>query len=100
MAVFKRTYKGKDGKGKKKWYIDYVVDGKRKWKSVGEVGVVSKADAKKLLALRKTEILQGKFNAPKPKIIPTFSEFAKEYLEFTPQRWSESLCPKGLTRID
>jgi integrase len=46
------------------------------------VGEVSKEDTKKLLALRKTEILQGKFDAPKPKAIPTFSEFAKEYIEF------------------
>jgi hypothetical protein len=46
------------------------------------VWVVSKEDAKKLLALRKTEFLQGKFNAPKPKIIPTLSDFAKEYIEF------------------
>src|SRR3990172_4946069 len=81
MGVFRRTIKGKDGK-KEYWYIDYVLDAKRKWESVGQVGRVSKEHAKKLLALRKTEILQGKFNAPKPKTIPTLSEFAKEYLEF------------------
>ncbi|HEX3034668.1 MAG TPA: tyrosine-type recombinase/integrase [Thermodesulfobacteriota bacterium] len=81
MGMFRRIIKRKDGKKSEYWYIDYFYEGKRKWESVGEVGVVSKADAKKLLALRKTEILQGKFNAPKPKIIPTLSEFAKEYLE-------------------
>jgi site-specific recombinase XerD len=59
-----------------------VLDGERKWESVGAVGEISKEQAKKLIALRKTEILQGKFNAPKPKEVPTFSEFAKEYLEF------------------
>ncbi len=79
MGVFKRTIKGKDGRKKERWYIDYVLDGKRKWESVGVVGEISKEQAKKLLALRKTEILQDKFNAPKPKIIPTFSEFAREY---------------------
>ncbi len=82
MGVFRRTIKGKDGNKHEYWYIDYVLDGKRKWESVGQVGIVSKEHAKKLLALRKTEILQGKFNAPKPKVIPTFSEFAKDYLEF------------------
>jgi integrase len=82
MGVFKRIIKGKDGNKSDHWYIDYAVDGKRKWEAVGKVGEVSKEDAKKLLAFRKTEILQGKFNASKPKIIPTFSEFAKEYLEF------------------
>src|SRR3989304_9613448 len=81
MGVFRRTFKGKDGK-KEYWYIDYALDGKRKWESVGQVGIVSKEHAKKLLAHRKTEILQGKYNAPKPKVIPTFSEFAKEHLEF------------------
>ncbi len=82
MGVFKRTIKTKYGRTKEYWYIDYTFEGKRKWESVGVVGEVSKENAKKLLALRKTEILQGKFNAPKPKVIPTFSEFAKDYLEF------------------
>jgi hypothetical protein len=49
---------------------------------VGGVGEVSKEHTKKLLVIRKTEILQGKFNAPSPKVIPIFSEFAKEYIEF------------------
>jgi len=82
MGVFKRGIRGKDGNKTEHWYIDYAFDGKRKWEAIGKVGELSKEDAKKLLALRKTEILQGKFNAPKPKVIPTFSEFAKEYLEF------------------
>jgi integrase len=82
MGVFKRTVRANDNKKKEYWYIDYVVEGKRKWESVGAVGEISKDNAKKLLALRKTEILQGKFNAPKPKVIPIFSEFAKDYLEF------------------
>ena len=82
MGVFKRAIKGKDGSKHEYWYIDYVLDGRRKWESVGQVGTFSKEHAKKLLALRKTEILQGKFNAPKPKAIPTFSEFARDYLEF------------------
>ena len=82
MGVFRRSISGKEGNKTEHWYIDYTVDGKRKWEAVGKVGEVSKEDAKKLLALRKTDILQGKFNATKPKAIPTFSEFAKEYLEF------------------
>ncbi|MBI2485492.1 MAG: tyrosine-type recombinase/integrase [Deltaproteobacteria bacterium] len=82
MGVFKRAMKGKEGKKKEYWYIDYTYEGKRKWESVGVIGEVSKENAKKLLALRNTEILQGKFNAPKPKVIPTFSEFARDYLEF------------------
>ena len=81
MGVFKRTIK-RDSSESQYWYIDYVVNGKRKWESVGKVGEVSKADAKKLFAVRKTEILQGKFKTPNKKQIPTFSEFSIEYLEF------------------
>ena len=84
MGVFKRTSKKKSGKSEY-WYIDYVFEGKRKWESVGRVGEVSKADAKKLLALRRTEILQAKFKTPKNRSIPTFSEFAQEYLEYAKQ---------------
>jgi hypothetical protein len=52
----------------------------RESETVGKVGEINKEDAKKLLELRKTEILLVKFNAPKPKIIPTLSEFTNEYL--------------------
>ena len=84
MGVFKRTTKRNDKK-REYWYIDYVLNGKRKWESVGKVGLVTKSDAKKLLELRKSEILQGKFKTKKQNVIPTFSEFAKEYLEYAKQ---------------
>jgi len=81
MSVFKRTIKTKQGKSQY-WYIDYTLNGKRSWESVGRVGEVTKADARKLLALRRTEILQGKFKAPDKRVVPTFAEFSKEYLEY------------------
>ncbi len=81
MGVFKRTTKRNNTK-REYWYIDYVLDGRRKWESIGKVGDVSKADAKKLLALRKTEILQEKFKIPKKKVVPTFTAFSKEYIEY------------------
>jgi len=84
MGVFKRTTKRNDKK-REYWYIDYVLNGKRKWESVGKVGLVTKSDAKKLLELRKSEILQGKFKTKKQNVITTFSEFAKEYLEYAKQ---------------
>ncbi len=37
---------------------------------------------KKLLELRKSEILQGKFKTKKQNVIPTFAEFSKEYIEY------------------
>ncbi|NIP32282.1 MAG: tyrosine-type recombinase/integrase, partial [Candidatus Dadabacteria bacterium] len=81
MGIFKRTTK-RNGNKREYWYIDYVVKGKRKWESVGKVGQVTKADARKLLAVRKTEVLQGKFNNPKKTVMPTFTEFAEEYIEY------------------
>jgi len=41
MGVFKRTTK-RNGKKREYWYIDYVLNGKRKWESVGKVGLVTK----------------------------------------------------------
>ena len=81
MGVFKRTTK-RNGKKREYWYIDYVLNGKHKWESVGRVGVVSKSDAKRLFELRQSEILQGKLMSSKNMVIPSFSEFAKEYLEY------------------
>ena len=94
MGVFKRTIKTKQGKSQY-WYIDYPVNGKRKWESVGRVGEATKADAKKLLALRRTEILQGKFKAPDNRVVPTFAEFAKEYIEYAKgnkKSWDRDAC--------
>ena len=81
MGVFKRTT-NRNGKKREYWYIDYVVKGKRKWESVGKIGEVTKADARKLLAVRKTEVLQGKYNTTKKTVMPTFTVFAKEYIEY------------------
>ena len=94
MGVFKRTTKRNNTK-REYWYIDYVLDGKRKWESVGRVGEATKADARKLLALRRTEILQGKFNAPDKRAVPTFAEFAKEYIEYAKgnkKSWDRDAC--------
>ncbi len=94
MGVFKRTVIWKEKKSEY-WYIDYTVNGKRKWESVGRVGEVSKADARKLLAIRKTEVLHGKFNLPVNMIAPTFSEFAKDYLEYAKENkrsWDRDAC--------
>ena len=94
MSVFKRTIKTKQGKSQY-WYIDYTLNGKRKWESVGRVGEATKADARKLLALRRTEILQGKFKTPDKRVVPTFAEFAKEYLEYAKgnkKSWDRDAC--------
>ncbi len=94
MGVFKRTTK-RNGKKREYWYIDYVINGKHKWESVGRVGVVSKSDAKRLFELRKSEILQGKLMSSKNMVIPSFSEFAIEYLEYAKgnkKSWDRDEC--------
>ncbi|MEX0998979.1 MAG: tyrosine-type recombinase/integrase [Thermodesulfobacteriota bacterium] len=94
MGVFKRTTK-RNGKKREYWYIDYVINGKHKWESVGRVGVVSKSDAKRLFELRQSEILQGKLRGSKNMVIPSFSDFAKEYLEYAKgnkKSWDRDEC--------
>ena len=94
MGVFKRTVIRNEKKSEY-WYIDYTVNDKRKWESVGRVGVVTKADARKLLAVRRIEVLHGKFNLPINMEIPTFSEYAKEYLEYAKENkrsWDRDAC--------
>ena len=94
MGVFKRTIK-RNGKKKEYWYIDYCVNGKRKWESVGRVGEVTKAFAKKILTIRKTEIVEGKYYSSKMKYVPTFSEYCAEYLEFAKgnkKSWDRDEC--------
>ncbi len=81
MGVFKRTT-NRNGKKREYWYIEYSLNGKTKWESVGKVGLVSKTDAKKLLEVRKTEILLGKLKNTDIKVIPTFSKFTQDYIEF------------------
>ncbi|MFI5323240.1 MAG: tyrosine-type recombinase/integrase [Thermodesulfobacteriota bacterium] len=94
MSVFKRTIKTKQGNSLY-WHIDYTINGKRKWESVGKVGQASKADARKLLALRKTEVLQGKFNLPDNRVAPSFSDFSKDYIEYAKENkrsWDRDAC--------
>ena len=81
MGVFKRTT-NRNGKKREYWYIEYTINGKTKWESVGRVGIVSKSDAKRLFELRQSEILQGRLRTSKDITVSNFSNFAKEYLEF------------------
>jgi len=94
MGVFKRTTK-RNGKKREYWYIEYSFNGKTKWESVGRVGVVSKSDAKRLFKLRQAEILQGKLYNTDNSVIPTFSEFSKEYIEYAKgnkKSWDRDEC--------
>jgi len=61
-----------------KWFIDYYYQGKRIREKVG----TNKRKAKKMLAVRQGEILQGRFNLYAVKPTPLFKDFSKEYLEW------------------
>ncbi|MFN3466451.1 MAG: tyrosine recombinase XerC, partial [Candidatus Brocadiales bacterium] len=72
MGIYNK--KGKDGKIR--WFIDYYHQGKRIRECVG----TSKTLAEKALAVRKAEILQGRYSI-KAKEGPLFREFAEEWLK-------------------
>ncbi len=48
MGVFKRWVKSKKGKTAY-WYMRYQVNGKDKWESAGQVGIITKAVAERKL---------------------------------------------------
>jgi integrase len=62
-----------------KWYIDYYADGLRIRECVGK----SKTEAINALAVRKAEIVQGRYNFESKKRSPLFEEFADEYLKYS-----------------
>ncbi|HHT9134604.1 MAG TPA: tyrosine-type recombinase/integrase [Candidatus Avalokitesvara rifleensis] len=68
---------GKDGKSR--WYIEYRVGGKKVRECVG----ASKKVAENALAVRKAEILQGRYELKKEIKSPLFEDFAGEYLEYS-----------------
>ena len=73
------VYSKPDKSGKPRWYIDYYVDGRRVRECLG----TSKTLAEKALAVRKTEILHGKYNFKLKHKTPFFENFSKEYLEYS-----------------
>jgi hypothetical protein len=68
MGIFKRNGE---------WTIDYYFGGRRFREKVG-----SKGEAQKALAVRKAQIVQGRFELRPQMSIPTFKQFAKRYTEF------------------
>ncbi len=81
MGVFKRTRKKSDGKETKSYYIRYMLNGKMKWESVGEVGKVTKSVAEALLAEKKKKIKLGQLDELNADI-PSLLDFAKEFLHY------------------
>ena len=61
MGVFKRPIKADKGQ-KQHWYIRYRVNGKDKWESVGEVGIITKTIAQRRLEERKRQVRLGQMD--------------------------------------
>lgn len=75
MGIFK---KGKRG-NKPLWWIDYYHEGRRQRECVG----TSKTIAEKALAVRKAEVLQGRYNFKGRLRSPVFESLAEKYLEYS-----------------
>jgi len=68
-----------------KWILDYYYNGKRIREKVTIDGVVekdiTKALARKVYAIRKAQVAEGKFNLAEVRKTPLFAKFANRYLE-------------------
>jgi len=71
------------------WYIDFTFKGQRIRESIGP----SRKDAEKVIAKKKTEIIENKYldlrKAPEPI---KFHDFAKQYLQWSKTNKKASTC--------
>ena len=61
------------------WYYDFQYRGER---YTGCVGAVSKTVAKEILAKKKAEAVEGRYELPSKKPSPMFEVIAEEYLRY------------------
>src|SRR5262245_14093158 len=60
----------------KSWYYDFLYRGER---YAGCIGPVSKTVAKEIMAKKKAEAVEGRYELPSQKPSPQLKDFAKEY---------------------
>jgi integrase len=63
----------------KSWYYDFLYRGER---HTGCIGPVSKTVAKEILAKKKAEAVEGRYELPSKKPSPIFEAIAEEYLRY------------------
>jgi integrase len=63
----------------KSWYYDFIHRGER---YTGCIGPVSKTVAKEILAKKKAEAVEGRYELPSKKLSPMFEAMAEEYLRY------------------
>lgn len=81
MGIYIRRVKNKQDKVAEYYCIDYVVNEKRKFKTAGEKGLISKCQARELLTERKRQIRLGQLGLTKATI-PTLNVFIPEYTAY------------------
>jgi integrase len=63
----------------KSWYYDFMYRGQR---YTGNIGPVSRTVAKEIMAKKKAEAVEGRYELPSKKPSPRLDEFAKEYFAY------------------
>ncbi|MCH8029581.1 MAG: site-specific integrase [Candidatus Dadabacteria bacterium] len=81
MGVFKRYHESKDGSKTPYWYFRLWYNGREIKRSVGEAGIVTKTQAKRVMEETKRRLRLGEYDIIDARI-PTISEFAEEYKRY------------------
>jgi len=75
----------------KSWYYDFLYRGER---YTGCIGPVSKTVAKEIMAKKKAEAVEGRYELPSQKPSPRLEDFAKEYFAY----YQANRRPRSVTR--
>lgn len=81
MGVFKRWHESKDGTKTPYWYYRLWHNGREIKRSVGEAGIVTKTQAKRVMEEKKRRLRLGQYDIIDARI-PTLGEFAEEYVAY------------------
>ena len=79
MGVFKRWHEHKDGTKTPYWYYRLWHNGREIKRSVGEAGIVTKTQAKRVMEETKRRLRLGKFDISDARI-PTLGEFQPHFI--------------------
>jgi hypothetical protein len=87
MAIYQRG---------KNWYIDFVFKGQRIRESIGP----SRKNAEKVIAKKKTEIIENKYLDIRKEPDPiTFHELAKDYLKWASDNHKSNSRPQDVSKM-
>jgi integrase len=92
MGVYRRRYRGKKGRI---WWINYVVGGRQKRESSGSK---SRRVAEKILALKKTQALEGRLGLPKSHV-PRIGDWVKRFLALISHAKTKSRYQSSINNV-